>query len=166
MFPKVVRAAAVFAAVCGCIMVLLEVGSTCNTQVPPHGPRLMKAKKFFGDVMRRCSKEITAVVKQVQPSQARKLILWSCQFFNICKESVPAGIDARIAIHDCLVDVLRNESAPAYSRLKIPKKEYEEASIKAADCMWDVPGHEDDLMQVIDDVVAFGVRAAINYGWA
>ncbi|XP_075532239.1 uncharacterized protein LOC142564918 isoform X3 [Dermacentor variabilis] len=70
----------------GAMQYIVDPGSTCKTQLPPFGPRLLTAKAVFGNIMRRCHKEILEYTKTLPPQKVAKVCL-----FKVL-ESTGAGI--------------------------------------------------------------------------
>ncbi|XP_077492774.1 uncharacterized protein LOC144103928 isoform X4 [Amblyomma americanum] len=126
------------AIVCVLSSSLLDPAGTCNTRLPPFGPRLFRAKVLFGEAMRLCSKELLAVAKTIPPHKLNKFL-------------------------DCILVGVRYESAPVYRDLKISLA-FKQAAEKAVGCLKALIGPSVDR-QAIDDAVAFARQAILTFGW-
>ncbi|KAL1421761.1 hypothetical protein MTO96_022810 [Rhipicephalus appendiculatus] len=79
-------------AIFACMLVASFVrhGSPCNYQLPPLGPRLLRSKALFGDVMRTCQNEIVEVAKSIPPTKL---------FKGQLSRKIPRSTAAANAIH-------------------------------------------------------------------
>ncbi|XP_077492775.1 uncharacterized protein LOC144103928 isoform X5 [Amblyomma americanum] len=79
------------AIVCVLSSSLLDPAGTCNTRLPPFGPRLFRAKVLFGEAMRLCSKELLAVAKTIPPHKLNKLLPGLGDFTTMCHARTRSG---------------------------------------------------------------------------
>ncbi|XP_077492772.1 uncharacterized protein LOC144103928 isoform X2 [Amblyomma americanum] len=149
------------AIVCVLSSSLLDPAGTCNTRLPPFGPRLFRAKVLFGEAMRLCSKELLAVAKTIPPHKLNKLLVMSCMWYNKCKDAIQEN--TKEPFLDCILVGVRYESAPVYRDLKISLA-FKQAAEKAVGCLKALIGPSVDR-QAIDDAVAFARQAILTFGW-
>nr|XP_054934476.1 uncharacterized protein LOC129388366 [Dermacentor andersoni] len=122
------------------IHMITDCGSTCPTQLPRVGPRLLRAKALFGDVMRMCKKEVLAYANCIPPQKLRHVVRIVCEIYNCCR---PLGEDSNFKpMADCIVSKTLNQVCLA----KVAKKSG-----------WG--------LQTIDDSTAFGVKFVYSFGW-
>ncbi|XP_077492773.1 uncharacterized protein LOC144103928 isoform X3 [Amblyomma americanum] len=127
------------AIVCVLSSSLLDPAGTCNTRLPPFGPRLFRAKVLFGEAMRLCSKELLAVAKTIPPHKLNKLLVMSCMWYNKCKDAIQEN--TKEPFLDCILVGVRYEG-----------------------CLKALIGPSVDR-QAIDDAVAFARQAILTFGW-
>nr|XP_054934004.1 uncharacterized protein LOC129388045 [Dermacentor andersoni] len=105
-----------------------DPGSTCKTTLPPNGPRLMKAKAVFGDIMRTCKKEILEYTKTVPPQKVHQVLAIVCSMYNAC---LPLAEEQNLKpVFDCGLSMMMNKSSTLYTKLDLPI-EYTYAGEKA-----------------------------------
>nr|XP_054934448.1 uncharacterized protein LOC126544170 isoform X2 [Dermacentor andersoni] len=118
---------------------VVNPGSSCNTQLPRMGPRLLHAKALFGKVFRVCKEDLVAYAKTIPSDKLR-------------------------ISYECMLQPVHNESSLYYTRLNLTK-EHMHAADKAMACAWKVVGNSTTYIQALDDAAALVRHAALNFGW-
>ncbi|XP_070382711.1 uncharacterized protein [Dermacentor albipictus] len=140
----------------------MDCGSTCRTQLPPVGPRLLRAKALFGDIMRTCKKEVLAYAKYIPPQKLRHVVPIVCEIYNCCR---PLGEDSNIKpMVDCIVSKTRNQSSLLYTKVKLSPN-FGNAARDSTVCLGKVAGKSGWGLQTIDDGAAVGVKFVYSFGW-
>ncbi|XP_077529642.1 uncharacterized protein LOC144142108 [Haemaphysalis longicornis] len=133
----------------------------CNSEIPPAGPRLHRAKAFFGKSIRDCHKEILAEATMIPPHKLRKTVIAFCEVVNACRTNFPEHTVATVV--DCYNDALQNKSSVFYTEIKLPY-DFAKAVNAATECL-----KKNNISavpyQVVDDGLAFWKRAVLSYGW-
>ncbi|XP_050049955.1 uncharacterized protein [Dermacentor andersoni] len=141
---------------------IVHPGSTCRTRLPPIGPRLLTAKATFGEVMRRCTKEMHAYSKTIPPQKLHQLVPILCSMYNTC---IPLAEEKNLKpVLDCGLTMLMNKSSLLYTKLHLPI-EYTYTGEKALVCFVNVLESTGAGIQAIDDTTAFFRMAVFTYGW-
>ncbi|XP_049511217.1 uncharacterized protein LOC125939813 [Dermacentor silvarum] len=104
---------------------ILDSGTPCNTELPPVGPRLLRAKALFGEGMRVCKKEIVAYANTIPSQKIRKILQASCSAFNTCKTL--AQEDNLEPAYQCLVSQAQSTTSPSALWLNM-SDEYRDAT--------------------------------------
>nr|XP_054918453.1 uncharacterized protein LOC129380707 isoform X1 [Dermacentor andersoni] len=142
---------------------LLGPSFSCNTKLPPLGPRLLSAKALFGEVMRVCKNYILAYAKTMAPDKVHRTILAFCTHYNTCKSFARNG--APELVYDCTLQVVRKQQGLSNVTSLHISEAHVETSQKALECMWKVYRSRPLDMQAMDDAVAVGRQAVLTFGW-
>ncbi|XP_070382681.1 uncharacterized protein [Dermacentor albipictus] len=141
---------------------LLGPSFSCNTKLPPLGPRLLSAKALFGEVMRVCKNHILAYAKTMAPDKVHRIIFAFCTHYNTCKSFARNG--APEVVYNCTLQVFRKQLIPNVTSLHTSEA-YVEASQKALECLWKVYRTHPLDIQAMDDAIAVGRQAVLTFGW-
>ncbi|XP_075532020.1 uncharacterized protein LOC142564755 [Dermacentor variabilis] len=147
-------------------------GSSCNSQLPPLGPRLLRAKSLFGDFMRTCKKELVEMATIIRSTRLRKVVQVACRVYNTCKESTLGKVRredmAQAAyldpIIECLYDATQNTSSTFYTDLQMPE-EFRVVSAIYVNCSRKMAKSGSVLLETLDDGIAYGQKAVYAFGW-
>nr|XP_054934447.1 uncharacterized protein LOC126544170 isoform X1 [Dermacentor andersoni] len=140
---------------------VVNPGSSCNTQLPRMGPRLLHAKALFGKVFRVCKEDLVAYAKTIPSDKLRIVMQMGCAQYNICKALIRTEAQQS---YECMLQPVHNESSLYYTRLNLTK-EHMHAADKAMACAWKVVGNSTTYIQALDDAAALVRHAALNFGW-
>ncbi|XP_075530602.1 uncharacterized protein LOC142563834 isoform X2 [Dermacentor variabilis] len=122
--------------------------------------------------MRTCKKELVELAKSIHSAELRKALLVSCRVYNTCKESLlermpiqdMTQVEVLGPMAECLSAALQNTSSIFYTDLK-SSEEFRRSSVKCVMCAQKMGRTVSVKPQVLDDAVAFGVKAILTYGW-
>ncbi|XP_054934475.1 uncharacterized protein [Dermacentor andersoni] len=129
---------------------IMNPGSSCRTQLPPMGPRLLQAKAFFGKAVRECKNEMLAYAKTIPPHKLRQVVQVACSIYHSCMSSVKEQhIDP---------------SSLYYTKVKLPI-EFGYASRDFVRCLGNVTKNSGLTITAIDDAVTFAMKAMLSFGW-
>ncbi|XP_054934474.1 uncharacterized protein [Dermacentor andersoni] len=141
---------------------IMNPGSSCRTQLPPMGPRLLQAKAFFGKAVRECKNEMLAYAKTIPPHKLRQVVQVACSIYHSCMSSVKEQhIDPAV---ECNVSKTLNESSLYYTKVKLPI-EFGYASRDFVRCLGNVTKNSGLTITAIDDAVTFAMKAMLSFGW-
>ncbi|XP_075728412.1 uncharacterized protein LOC142769231 isoform X1 [Rhipicephalus microplus] len=140
----------------------LDAGRTCKTQLPPFGPRLLRAKALFGETIRACKKEFVAYAKEIPPEKLRHVLVMVCTQYHKCRSLITTE-EFRTS-HECLIQTVRNESSSHYMHLNFTK-EYVNAANNTLTCVLNHISNSTLNVQAVDDATAFALKAVVNFGW-
>ncbi|XP_075532076.1 uncharacterized protein LOC142564798 [Dermacentor variabilis] len=140
---------------------VVNSGSSCNTQLPRIGPRLLQAKALFGEIFRVCKEDLVAYAKTIPSDKLRFVMQMTCAQYNICKALIRTEAQQS---YDCMLEQVHNESSLHYTRLNLTK-EHMHAADKAVACAWNIVGNSTAYIQALDDTTALIRHAALTFGW-
>ncbi|XP_075532124.1 uncharacterized protein LOC142564832 [Dermacentor variabilis] len=140
---------------------LLGTSSSCNTQLPPLGPRLLSAKAFFGKVMQVCSKEILAYARTIRHDKLHTILHMVCDNYKVCKAFARKGVPK--PMYDCILKALDKQSSHL-TRLHISEA-YNETSREALECLQEIQRSIPLDIQAMEDAVAVARQAILTFGW-
>ncbi|XP_075532265.1 uncharacterized protein LOC142564939 isoform X2 [Dermacentor variabilis] len=142
------------------VVCFVNPGSSCNTRLPPLGPRLLRAKSLFGDFMRTCNKELVEMANIIRSTRFRKVVQISCRMYNTCKESTWE----KIPIQDMTQAEFVEPSSEFYTDLKMPE-EFRLGAANYMTCMHKMGMTLSVLPETMDDALAYGHKAIFAFGW-
>ncbi|XP_075728413.1 uncharacterized protein LOC142769231 isoform X2 [Rhipicephalus microplus] len=128
----------------------LDAGRTCKTQLPPFGPRLLRAKALFGETIRACKKEFVAYAKEIPPEKLRHVLVMVCTQYHKCRSLITT-------------EEFRTSSSH-YMHLNFTK-EYVNAANNTLTCVLNHISNSTLNVQAVDDATAFALKAVVNFGW-
>nr|XP_037273656.1 uncharacterized protein LOC119165656 isoform X1 [Rhipicephalus microplus] len=94
--------------------------------------------------------------------QGKKVLGLGCSIYNTCKSLIQK--DTLRQSYDCILQPVRNESSPHYTRLNLTK-EHREVAANALACAWDVVAAHPSNIEALDDAAALTRRVVLTFGW-
>ncbi|XP_075728341.1 uncharacterized protein LOC142769203 [Rhipicephalus microplus] len=146
----------------GTVLYIIKHGSPCHTQLPPFGPRLMRAKALFGQMAQDCMKELVVYAKTIPPHKLQQVVKVSCAAYFSCMHLWDDN-DRKPAL-DCITGIALNESSDLYAKLKLPR-EHGLAARDGLRCMYEVANKVGLKREAVDDAVAVGTKGMLSFGW-
>ncbi|XP_075726761.1 uncharacterized protein LOC142768636 [Rhipicephalus microplus] len=139
---------------------LVNQGTSCKKQMPPFGPRLLRAKALFGNFMRDCKAELLDVAKAVPPQKVHEMAEMACRIYNACKPSVietPPDV-----MYDCAYSVTQNVSHFTYFGMP---DQFQHIAKNYLACAQNSMKKYSVPLQTIDDVITVAYVAVHTFGW-
>ncbi|XP_070383126.1 uncharacterized protein [Dermacentor albipictus] len=142
---------------------IIHPDKACNEQLPPFGPRLLKAKAVFGDVARSCGKEILAYVKNIRSEMVRKLVALTCNHYNSCRHT---ALDGSVQpVLECIITGFDNKSSLFYKHVNVTDA-LRVAAEELVNCTWKTGFSSRTItVQALDDFFTVARQGILTYGW-
>ncbi|XP_077529421.1 uncharacterized protein LOC144141800 isoform X1 [Haemaphysalis longicornis] len=142
----------------------LDCSSACNRQLPPIGPRLLRAKALFGEAVRACKNEMVQLIRKIPPQHLGKLVIFSCANYNACKDSLEANLRTPlIEMFPCFMKKVEDTGKFANTKFNLSESSLSDAR-NVLLCLQKQDTEKFDL-QTVDDIMAFGRMVILTYGW-
>ncbi|XP_077529422.1 uncharacterized protein LOC144141800 isoform X2 [Haemaphysalis longicornis] len=116
----------------------LDCSSACNRQLPPIGPRLLRAKALFGEAVRACKNEMVQLIRKIPPQHLGKMF-------------------------PCFMKKVEDTGKFANTKFNLSESSLSDAR-NVLLCLQKQDTEKFDL-QTVDDIMAFGRMVILTYGW-
>ncbi|KAL3216442.1 hypothetical protein MRX96_033086 [Rhipicephalus microplus] len=120
----------------------------------------LNVSRSLGIILKRKPLELKYQNEQI--NRQKKVLGLGCSIYNTCKSLIQK--DTLRQSYDCILQPVRNESSPHYTRLNLTK-EHREVAANALACAWDVVAAHPSNIEALDDAAALTRRVVLTFGW-